>query len=96
MDRQFGGASIGVDVGGDNVTATASCTAKDRDSDDEISDFVPFRRNAWQSQNDLGNSDPREKRGSSIGRIGEDLWQYGISRLDAWWIYPSVVEFELL
>ena len=45
MDRQFGGASIGVDIGGDRVTATTSFTVEDSDSDDDINDFVPFRRN---------------------------------------------------
>jgi chromosome segregation ATPase len=45
MDRQFGGASIGVDIGGAHAVATTSCTVEDSDSDDDINDFVPFRRN---------------------------------------------------
>lgn len=45
MDRQFGGASIGVDIGGDQAVPPTSCTVEDSDSDDDISDFVPFRRN---------------------------------------------------
>ena len=45
MDRQFGGASISVDIGGDHAVATTSCTVEDCDSDNDISDFVPFRRN---------------------------------------------------
>jgi len=44
MDRQFGVASIGI-IGGDDVTPPMiDETNCDEDSDDDISDFVPFRR----------------------------------------------------
>lgn len=44
MDRQFGGVSIGIAIsGGDDIDARKHHTIDD--SDDDINDFVPFRRN---------------------------------------------------